>query len=91
MTRLNARCGTCSSAFPRSHAETSTENALECPVCGSGLVHGNPVDPEQIGTVNARCTACGAEFRRTEATTNTKGVLECPVCGTASSMEPIGE
>lgn len=89
MARLNARCGICSSSFPRSRAKTLTENALECPVCGSSLVHGNPVDPGPDDPVNTVCNACGGTFRRSDAVTNTKGVLECPVCGVSGEMEPL--
>jgi len=91
MTRQNARCADCGSWFPRSRADTSGTAALECPICGSGLVQGNPTDGVRIDRNNARCESCGAEFPRRESITDTKGVLECPACGSTGDVVLIEE
>lgn len=91
MTSQNARCADCGSWFPRSRAETGGPSALECPLCGSGLVQGNPTDEVRIDRNNAQCEACGAEFPRRESITDTKGVLECPACGSTDDIVLIEE
>jgi len=91
MTRQNARCADCGSWFPRSRADTGGTAALECPICGSGLVQGNPTDGVRIDRNNARCESCGAEFPRRESITDTKGVLECPACGSTGDVVLIEE
>ncbi|MDZ5809969.1 hypothetical protein U4E84_01195 [Halorubrum sp. AD140] len=91
MTGHNARCADCGSWFPRSRAETNRANALECPVCGSDLVQGNPTDGVRNDRKNARCRVCDATFHRRDSITSTKGVLECPACGATGDVVLIEE